>query len=217
MIEASRIDHAGHASDAAGHLHETIMYNKVMDFVRSWIDDHTDTLMMSAADHECGGLTLNGFTPLGLKPATNTTETLEEDFNSYNGNNPAEYLRSTILPAYGVTDATDDEVEEVVEHKGKGDFANVLGAVGAKRAGVHWSTGDHTAVDVTLFGYGAECQGPKLKGDMAGHHDNTDMPGYIEERLGLDLKKATEELTKNGDSWIPKANPNKVKRDHHRH
>jgi alkaline phosphatase len=51
MIEASRIDHAGHANDAAAHLYETLMYNEVMDFVRKWIDEHPDTMMMSAADH----------------------------------------------------------------------------------------------------------------------------------------------------------------------
>ncbi|CRK43151.1 hypothetical protein BN1723_019117, partial [Verticillium longisporum] len=42
MIEASRIDHAGHANDPAAHVHETIMYNDVMGFVREWIDEHDD-------------------------------------------------------------------------------------------------------------------------------------------------------------------------------
>ena len=60
MIEASRIDHAGHANDPVGHLHGTLIYNEVMKHVREWIDKHPNTMMMSAADHECGGLTLNG-------------------------------------------------------------------------------------------------------------------------------------------------------------
>lgn len=215
MIEASRIDHGGHANDAAAHLHDTIMYNKVMDLVRNWIDDNPDTLMLSAADHETGGLTLDGFAPLALKHASNTTESLEEELENYAGDEPAQFLRDTVFPAYGVFDPTDAEVEGVLARRGESDFANVLGAVLADRAGVTWTTDDHSAVDVTLFGYGAECQGRRLKGDMAGHHDNTDLPGYIGDVLGLDLKKATEALRKDGVGWVPKANPNIVKREHH--
>jgi alkaline phosphatase len=33
------------------------MYNDVLAYVREWIDKHPDTILMSAADHETGGLT----------------------------------------------------------------------------------------------------------------------------------------------------------------
>lgn len=218
MVEASRIDHAGHANDAAGHLHDTIMYNKVMDLVRHWVDDNPDTVMLSAADHECGGLTLDGFSPLALKNTKNTTATLDPEFANYKGDAPAHFLRTTILPAYGIYDATEDEIKTLIEHKGKSDFANVLGDVLADRAGVSWSSDGHTSVDVTLFGYGAECRGQELKSDMAGHHDNTDLPYYIEKVLGLNLKKATAALKKNGVDWVPQPNPTLAKRDHlHQH
>jgi len=35
MIEASRIDHAGHANDPAGHLHDILEYNELMGFIRT--------------------------------------------------------------------------------------------------------------------------------------------------------------------------------------
>lgn len=53
MIKTSRIDHAGHANDPVHHLHDVVMYNDVLKFVREWIDKHPNTMMMSAADHEC--------------------------------------------------------------------------------------------------------------------------------------------------------------------
>jgi alkaline phosphatase len=217
MVEASRIDHAGHANDAAGHLHDTIMYNKVMDLVRHWVDDNPDTVMLSAADHECGGLTLDGFSPLALKDAKNTTATLGPEFANYKGDSPAHFLRTTILPAYGIYDATEDEIETLIEHKGKSDFSIVLGAVLGDRSGLNWSSDYHTAVDVTLFGYGADCRGKELKSDMAGQHDNTELPYYVEKVLGLDLKKATAALKKNGVDWVPKPDPNMAKRDHTHH
>jgi alkaline phosphatase len=214
MIEASRIDHGGHANDAAAHLHDTIMYNKVMDLVRHWVDDNPDTVMLSAADHECGGLTLAGFSPLALTNARNTTATLGPEFANYKGDSPAHFLRTTILPAYGIYDATEDEIEALIEHKGKGDFSKVLGGVLADRSGVNWSSGGHSAVDVTLFGYGADCRGRELRSDMAGQHDNTELPYYVEKVLGLDLKKATAALKKNGVDWVPQPDPSLAKREH---
>ena len=48
-----------------------------MKFIREWIDKHPDTMMMSAPDHESGGLTLSGFNPLPLEGASMTTEHAE--------------------------------------------------------------------------------------------------------------------------------------------
>src|SRR4051812_31593080 len=100
MIEASRIDHAGHSNDPVGHLHDTIQYNEVMDFVRSWIDKHPDTTMLSAADHECGGLTLPGYNPLILKAANASAEALGSAFSKYTGPDPASFLKTVIFPSY---------------------------------------------------------------------------------------------------------------------
>lgn len=212
MIEASRIDHAGHANDAAAHLHEVLEYNKVMDLVRSWINNHPDTVMLSAADHECGGLTLNRFNPLPLKDATRTTSFLEREFKAYNGDDPATFLRNNILPVYGISNATEKEIENLAKLKGASEFGMTLGHMLAERAGVHWSSGDHTAVDVTLFGHAAGKRILHLKSEMAGNWDNTQLPGYIEKTLGLDVEEATKELRKNGVDWVPRAGV--VKRDY---
>ncbi|QRW21139.1 alkaline phosphatase [Rhizoctonia solani] len=47
--QASRIDHAAHANDPVGHLHEIIMYNEVVDYLREWVDKNQDTVMIGTA------------------------------------------------------------------------------------------------------------------------------------------------------------------------
>jgi len=34
------------------------MYNKVVDYVKSYVDQHPDTIIVSTSDHECGGFTV---------------------------------------------------------------------------------------------------------------------------------------------------------------
>ncbi|KAJ1305659.1 hypothetical protein OPQ81_000655 [Rhizoctonia solani] len=86
MIEASRIDHAAHANDPVGHLHEIIMYNEVVDYLREWIDKNQDTVMIGTADHECGGLTLADlFAQYGITDA-NSTEIAVAKANKGNTN-----------------------------------------------------------------------------------------------------------------------------------
>ncbi|KAI1370225.1 alkaline phosphatase-like protein [Hypoxylon crocopeplum] len=201
MIEASRIDHAGHANDPAAHLHDTIMYNDVMGFVRDWIDKHPDTLMMSAADHECGGLTLNGFNPIPLKDVSMSIEQVGRLWDAYNGTDRRAYLIETILPGYGLTGLSNAEIDMVLENDNVGgDLTRLL----SSKAGVNWSTGGHTASDVTLYGYGNGWRGGNLKSDMAGNHDNSELPAYIEGVLKVKLSDATRELKRHGIDWVGK-------------
>ncbi|KAG5458059.1 MAG: alkaline-phosphatase-like protein [Olpidium bornovanus] len=58
MIEGSRIDMAAHSNDPAAHVHDILQYQETIAFVKSWVDDHPGTVMISVSDHETGGLTL---------------------------------------------------------------------------------------------------------------------------------------------------------------
>lgn len=201
MIEASRIDHAAHSNDPVGHLHDIIMYNDVMQYVREWIDKHPDTVMMSAADHETGGLTLNGFNPLPLKAATMTTEHAERLWDAYNGTDRRALLKNTILPGYGLGDLSEAEVDTILKNnKLEKDLTSRL----SKKAGVNWSTGGHTASDVTLYGYGKGDLGTNLKLDMAGNWDNIQLPKYIERALKISMQQVTEKLRNAGSDWVGK-------------
>ncbi|KAL2855953.1 alkaline-phosphatase-like protein [Aspergillus pseudoustus] len=206
MIEAARIDHAGHDNDPANHAHETWMYNDVIAWVRDWIDSHPDTILLSAADHETGGLTLSGYDPLPLRNTTHSRAYLQALWDADRPSNEAEqrvYLVSTILPLAGLENASDAEIDAILAASSIGSG---VAALLSSRAGVHWSTGGHTSVDVTLHGYAAgRVKRAALRADLAGGWDNTELPRYIEAVLRLDMDGVTRRLRRaaeQDDSWL---------------
>ncbi len=58
MIEAGRIDHAGHGGRIDRNIFETIELHEAVEQVMQWAADHPDTLVLVTADHETGGLTV---------------------------------------------------------------------------------------------------------------------------------------------------------------
>lgn len=205
MIEASRIDHAGHANDAVGHIHDTLMYNEVMAFVKEYIDFHPDTQLLSAADHECGGLTLeDNYNPVALQSSNSTTEALGSLFESHEGDK-ADYLRNELLPAYGLSNVSDDDVQtllQVAEEDGVSAMGIAAGNLLAAEAGLHWSTDGHTAVDVLLHGYASKDGLAIMKEIVGKNNDNTELALYIEQALDLNLQNATATLQSYGSDWI---------------
>lgn len=202
MIESSRIDHASHAHDGAAHLGDVLEYNKVMDLVKAWIDNNPDTMMISVADHETGGLTLpGGYNVRALAGPTQSVEHLTGLWEEYSGSDRRGFLTSEILPAYGITGATDAEISALLASED--DFAQTLADTLNSRSGLKWSTGGHSGVDTTLFGYAKGKMGEELKVALAGNHDNTELPRFIEDLMRLDMDKVTKELRAQGTDWIP--------------
>ncbi|MCA8961963.1 MAG: alkaline phosphatase, partial [Planctomycetes bacterium] len=56
MVEAGRIDHAGHANDVAALLGELREFDEALKLVLEYQRTHPDTLVVLTADHETGGL-----------------------------------------------------------------------------------------------------------------------------------------------------------------
>ncbi|KEY64624.1 hypothetical protein S7711_02828 [Stachybotrys chartarum IBT 7711] len=199
MIEASRIDHASHAHDSVAHLWDVTEYYNVVELVTSWIDQHTDTAMMSVADHETDGLILIGYGPRPLQGGRHSIDYLSSLWSRYSGSDRRAFLTSEILPAYGLEDATGSEIDRLLA----GNFAGNLASIISSSTGIQWSTGGHRAVNTTLYAYAAGDMGAHLKVDLAHHWDNTGLPRYIEEALGLDMDEITALLRANGTDWIP--------------
>lgn len=205
MIEASRIDHAGHANDAVAHIHDTLMFNSVLAYIKQYIDSHPDTHLLSAADHECGGLTLeDGYNPTALQGANHTFEYLGQLFGDYRGDKGS-YLKDKLLPMYGLLDVSSDNIEALVKiarDRGVGALGVAAGNLLASEAGLHWSTEGHTAADVVLYGY-ANKDALRAMKDLIGRNiNNNDIPLYIEEVLGLSLADTTRALRKDGVDWV---------------
>lgn len=181
------------------------MYNDVMTYVKEYIDSHPDTQLLSAADHECGGLTLeDNYDPTVLQRSNSTTEALGSLMESYEGDDKADYLKNELLPAYGVLNATDEDVQTVLKagEDGVAAMGIAAGHLLAAAAGVHWSTEGHTAVDVLLHGYASEGALAAMKATMGKNNDNTELALYIEQVLGLNLQNATATLQSHGSDWI---------------
>lgn len=60
LIEGARIDHAGHANDAAASIHDQLAFDEAIGTVLTFIESHPDTLLVITTDHGCGGIQMNG-------------------------------------------------------------------------------------------------------------------------------------------------------------
>jgi alkaline phosphatase len=202
MIEASRIDHSSHAHDGAAHVGDALEYLNLMDFVKNWIDQNPDTMMISVSDHETGGLTLpEGYNVNALAGPTQSVEHLTALWEDFDGSDRRGFLTSEIFPTYGITNATDAEVSALLS--ADDEFGQTLADTLNSRSGLKWSTGGHTGCDTTLFGYAKGKMGDDLKLALAGNHDNTEIPRFIGDLMQLDMDKVTEALRAEGTDWIP--------------
>ncbi|WP_343329339.1 alkaline phosphatase [Polaribacter staleyi] len=58
MIEAAKIDHAGHSNDTAGILAESIDFDKAITEALTFADNNQETLVIITADHETSGFSI---------------------------------------------------------------------------------------------------------------------------------------------------------------
>lgn len=206
MVEASRIDHAAHGNDAAAHVHETLMFNEVMAYLKEYVAEHPDTQLLSAADHECGGLTLeDNYNPTVLTQAQNSGELLADLFDDEAGDDKAAYLRDQ-MPLYGLSNVTDEDIAHflaVYEEGGALTMGSEITNAFAAEAGLHFSTTGHTAADVQLHGFAADRHVVEYMRDtLGGNINNIELPRYVEKALGVNMEKVTKLLRKNGVDWI---------------
>jgi alkaline phosphatase len=200
MIEASRIDHALHANDPVAHLHDVLEYNHLIEFVKDWIDQHPDTAMISVADHECGGLTLPaGWDPRPLSAASHSAEFIQAQVDAYEeGGDKASFFAEQ-FESYGLGSVINAiTAASLVESE---DFELDLVNLMNEETGMHFSTDGHTAVDVVLYAYAHGNMGDQLRRDLAGNHDNTEIPRLIEKYLRLDMDEVTRRLREDM-SWL---------------
>ena len=136
------------------------MYNEVIEvsdleffanrkFVKEWVDDNPDTVMLRVADHECGGLALGGelgrapeyfYSPQYLALGKHSPEFLTSKWNSYNGSDPQNLLKTSIFGAYGIFDPNFAEIDIATAQKNKTSFRfdEFLGNALSSRALIKW-------------------------------------------------------------------------------
>ena len=156
MVEGSRIDHAGHANDPAAHLRDVLAYDAAVAAALDWARRDGNTLVVSTADHETGGMTLGRdgayvWDPAPLLAATASFEAMTARLAA--GDDPAAVVRQG-LALDELPPGTEDAIRGAVASGDPYALGPVVRDLISQPAGVGWTTGGHTAVDVGLYAWG---------------------------------------------------------------
>lgn len=194
MIEAGRIDHGAHANDIAATLHDVLAFDEAMRVALDFVERDGNTLLISVADHETGGLTL-GRSIDGRSGYAWHPQVVARVKASHGPIMAALRERSgevaTVLREFteidDLSEAETEALASAAESGGRG-LSGVLVEIISRRAAIGWTTGGHTAVDVRLHAAGVGRE------RLAGNHDNTFIGRIIEQMLGLDLDGLTRQI-----------------------
>jgi alkaline phosphatase len=188
MVEGSRIDHAAHGNDAAAHLHDMLAYDAAVATALDFARRDGRTLVISVADHETGGLTLGRRGASGWNP--DVLSRVRASHSPIVSQLAEGGDVETVLASYVGIDDLSDEERELFETAGteSGALSAALTQVVGHRAGVGWTTGGHTAVDVNLYAFGPGRE------SFIGNLDNAEVGRRIAQLMGLDLVAATVAL-----------------------
>ena len=196
MVEGSRIDHAGHANDAAAHLHDILAFDEAVAVALEFAEADGATLLVSTSDHETGGLTL-GRTVNGRGLYAWYPEVLErvQHSHEYMGDRLREGTSmGQIKSMLGIEDFSEEETATILAGFESGDGSAVMQAFTeaiGRRAVLGWTTSGHTGVDVKLFAYGPGAS------QFIGNHDNTAIGTVLAGIMGFDLAELTAILRTN--------------------
>lgn len=108
-------------------MHEILEYQKTVDLVKKYVDEHPDTVMISTSDHETGGLSLARqvtkaypeylWYPDVLTNVKSSTINLAKMIKSTE-KLTREFIVDTILKEkLGLTDATEKEITDLLKTK----------------------------------------------------------------------------------------------------
>ncbi|PEN13663.1 alkaline phosphatase [Longibacter salinarum] len=209
MVEASRVDHAGHGNDAAAHLKDIIAYNEAMEVALKHARRDGNTLVVSVSDHETGGLTLGrdihkedgvdgvyAWHPEVLHRVEGSHGAMFDAVSARYDHLPdgatatdsVDAVAAVLSNMAGIDDLTDAERASIQNSLGSYDLNYTVSDLIERRAVIGWTTRGHTAVDVNLYAYGPGVE------NFRGNMDNTEVGDILASLLNLDLDALTADL-----------------------
>ncbi|RDV29219.1 alkaline phosphatase [Alteromonas aestuariivivens] len=174
LVEASQVDWAGHDNDIGSAMAEMHDLALAMEYLKDYVSQNPDTLVLLTADHSTGGLTVgaNGvyeWRPQYLRGLKGSAVAIATEL--VNQSQPAVYLANQLG-----FELTDEERQLSVELAAQKDVKAAHKAIKTlldTRTNTGWTTGGHTGVDVEVFAVGAGSS------QFAGQLDNTDIAKRI--------------------------------------
>jgi alkaline phosphatase len=155
LVEASQVDGAGHANDIGSAMAEMHDLAQTLNYLRTYVEENPDTLVILTADHSTGGLTIgaNGdylWFPEYLRNLKASAETMakalgeQEDVGQYMAQTLGFELNSEELAHFANVASLDEEAR----------YAAIKAFLDSK-TNTGWTSSGHTGVDVEVFAFGA--------------------------------------------------------------
>lgn len=215
MVEGSKIDWAGHANEPVGVYSDILEFDKAVETAVNFAKENKDTVVVVAADHGTGGLTighkslnkcydhepLDSFISL-VRNAKLTGEGAAKLVTENRDN-----LQKVMKENYGI-DITADELKFLKEEK---NLQESIGKILSERSKITFVTHGHQGGDIGLY-----CYTPDHIKPIKGVINNKDIGKYIEKLLGADLSKLTKEKFSYVRDLFPDAKFNLTKKDGYR-
>jgi len=185
LVEGSNVDVAGHQNDAAANFWDAFAYDEAVEVVTHTVNDNT--LVVSTADHETGGLTLGTNVDIyNQKWLLNISASATKMATLINGGQAA----ASVITEYTGFTLSNQQIQAIQNSSSNiGQCTILIGQTIASIVGVGWSTTGHTGVDVNLYASGYRSS------ELIGNHDNTEVGQFVANVIGLDLAAETAKLS----------------------
>lgn len=211
MVEASRIDHAGHSNDAAAHLHDILAYNEAVTVALEKARADGNTLLLSVSDHETGGMSLGidgvyAWDPaaLGRVQASHRAILGEALSSTTIDGESVPIIQPSVVQAQTGIELSSDEVAQLRSNVASPRSLNaLLSDIISRATRIGWTTSGHTAIDVNLYAYGPGAH------RFTGNHDNTFVGATLADLLGFDLSTLTTDLMQQMDTGLSSTGDNR--------
>jgi len=204
MVEGSQVDWSSHDNDPVGVVTDYIAFDQAVRVALDFAKSHPEqrTLVLIFPDHDNGGMSLGrrdmnsyAFRPEDMKSAIENASLTADGvevliWNSARNVGPnADSIEHVVAQYYGIADLTDEETEAILRELADTVDVNlrtVIGPMLSERAGIGWTTFDHTGNDVPLFSYGLSRVPQTL--------DNTEIAHLCAHAMGFDLSDVNDRL-----------------------
>nr|WP_232362648.1 alkaline phosphatase [Salinimonas chungwhensis] len=183
LVEASQVDWAGHANDIGSAMAEMDDLAATISYLKTYVKNNPDTLVVLTADHSTGGLTIGAkgdyrWAPEFLKDMKSSVSTVARNIPDMD--QPLAYISQQF--GFAFTEDDHNMLNKVLEQDKAADREVTLKKFLDMKSNTGWTTSGHTGVDVEVFSFGAGSHA------FVGQMDNTDiahrMKAFVTESTG---------------------------------